>query len=46
MIEFSDFIEDMNLIDLQLQDGSYTWFKGDNQDNLQDRQILVLKRMG
>ncbi|WMV25761.1 hypothetical protein MTR67_019146 [Solanum verrucosum] len=32
MIEFSDFIEDMNLIDLQLQDGNYTWFKGDNHD--------------
>ncbi|XP_059288430.1 uncharacterized protein LOC132041754 [Lycium ferocissimum] len=32
MAEFSDFIEDMNLIDLQLEDGNYTWFKGDNQD--------------
>ncbi|XP_060210641.1 uncharacterized protein LOC132637591 [Lycium barbarum] len=32
MVEFSDFIEDMNLIDLQLEDGNYTWFKGDNQD--------------
>ncbi|WMV17215.1 hypothetical protein MTR67_010600 [Solanum verrucosum] len=42
MIEFSDFIEDMNLIDLQLQDGSYTWFKGDNQDTASriDRFLL------
>ncbi|XP_060202490.1 uncharacterized protein LOC132630925 [Lycium barbarum] len=32
MKEFSDFIEDMNLIDLQLQDATYTWFKGYNQE--------------
>nr|XP_016484663.1 PREDICTED: uncharacterized protein LOC107805183 [Nicotiana tabacum] len=32
MVEFSDFIEDMNLIDLRLEDSSFTWFKGDNQD--------------
>ncbi|XP_047257605.1 uncharacterized protein LOC124889670 [Capsicum annuum] len=30
MKEFSDFIEDMELIDLQLTGASYTWFKGDN----------------
>ncbi|WMV41830.1 hypothetical protein MTR67_035215 [Solanum verrucosum] len=42
MIEFSDFIEDMNLIDLQLQDGNYTWFKGDNHDTTSrfDRFLL------
>ncbi|XP_049387323.1 uncharacterized protein LOC125851597 [Solanum stenotomum] len=42
MIEFSDFIEDMNLIDLQLQDGNYTWFKGDNHDTASriDRFLL------
>ena len=32
MIEFSDFIEDLKLLDTQLEDGQYTWFKGDNQD--------------
>lgn len=26
---FSDFIKDMNLIDLQLGGANYTWFKGD-----------------
>ncbi|XP_070029774.1 uncharacterized protein [Nicotiana sylvestris] len=30
MVEFSDFIEDMELIDLRLEGGYYTWFKGDN----------------
>ncbi|XP_070017166.1 uncharacterized protein [Nicotiana sylvestris] len=30
MVEFSDFIEDMELIDLRLEGGNYTWFKGDN----------------
>lgn len=37
MREFSDFIEDMNLIDLQLDDANFTWFKGDNQDNIKNR---------
>lgn len=32
MKEFSDFIEDMNLIDLQLENASYTRFKGDCHD--------------
>ncbi|XP_075095147.1 uncharacterized protein LOC142173453 [Nicotiana tabacum] len=31
MVEFSDFIDDMNLIDLPLEGGFFTWFKGDNQ---------------
>lgn len=31
MREFSDFIEDMNLVDLQLENANYTWFKGDQQ---------------
>lgn len=30
MVEFLDFVEDMELIDLHLEGGSYTWFKGDN----------------
>ncbi|XP_075111257.1 uncharacterized protein LOC142181712 [Nicotiana tabacum] len=30
MVEFSDFIEDMELIDLQLEGDPNTWFKGDN----------------
>lgn len=29
MVEFSDFIEDMSLIDLQLEGGAYTWYTGD-----------------
>ncbi|XP_016513659.1 uncharacterized protein LOC107830565 [Nicotiana tabacum] len=31
MMKFSDFIDDMNLIDLPLEGGVYTWFKGHNQ---------------
>lgn len=31
MKEFLDFIEDMDLINLQLDDATYTWFKGDQQ---------------
>ncbi|XP_070050365.1 uncharacterized protein [Nicotiana tomentosiformis] len=31
MVEFSDFINDMNIIDLSLEGGVYTWFKGENQ---------------
>lgn len=27
---FSDLIEDLNLIDLQLENAKFTWFKGDN----------------
>lgn len=27
MIDFSDFIEDMELLDLQLERGSFTWFE-------------------
>lgn len=32
MVEFSNFIEDVELIYLQLEGGSYTLFKGDNHD--------------
>ncbi|KAF3645351.1 hypothetical protein FXO38_19673 [Capsicum annuum] len=32
MVEFSDFIEDMELLDPQLEDSSFTWFKGDCQE--------------
>lgn len=31
IIEFSDFTEDMNLINLQLKDGLHTWFRRGNQ---------------
>lgn len=31
MIEFTDFIEDRNLIDLQFKDRPYTGFNGDSQ---------------
>ncbi|XP_070017179.1 uncharacterized protein [Nicotiana sylvestris] len=38
MVEFSDFIEDMELIDLRLEGVYYTWFKGDNRfdDRIRD----------
>ena len=44
MIEFSDFIEDMDLVDLQLVGGNYTWFKGGN-NNVDSRidKILISK---
>lgn len=29
MVEFSDFIEDLSIIDLQLGGGAYTWYRGD-----------------
>ncbi|WMV46111.1 hypothetical protein MTR67_039496 [Solanum verrucosum] len=32
MREFSDFIEDMELVDMHLEDAAYTWFKGDQQE--------------
>ncbi|KAF3628140.1 hypothetical protein FXO37_29530 [Capsicum annuum] len=32
MREFSDFIEDMCLIVLELEDAKYTWFKGENHE--------------
>lgn len=32
MVEFSDFIEDMELMDPQLEGGKYTWFKGDGNN--------------
>lgn len=32
MKEFSDFIKDMKLVDLQLEKGTYTWFKGDQHE--------------
>ena len=44
MIEFSDLIEDMDFVDLQLVGGNYTWFKGDN-NNVASRidRILIFK---
>lgn len=32
MTEFSEFIEDMELVDLHLAGGTYTWMKGDRHD--------------
>ncbi|WMV37016.1 hypothetical protein MTR67_030401 [Solanum verrucosum] len=32
MREFSDFIEDMGLIDLQMENATFTWYKGDNHE--------------
>ncbi|WMV42189.1 hypothetical protein MTR67_035574 [Solanum verrucosum] len=32
MKEFSNFIEYMKLVDLQLEDATYTWFKGDQHE--------------
>lgn len=29
MVKFSDFIEDMSPIDLQLEGDAYTWYRGD-----------------
>lgn len=44
MKEFSDVIEDLNLIDLQLEDNNYTWFKRDNLEAaLRIDRILVLE---
>ena len=31
MEKFTEFIEDLNLIDLPLEGGSYTWSSGSNQ---------------
>lgn len=31
MKEFSDFTEDMSLVDLPLEDAKHTWFRRDNQ---------------
>uniref|UniRef100_A0A0V0HCT0 Putative ovule protein n=1 Tax=Solanum chacoense TaxID=4108 RepID=A0A0V0HCT0_SOLCH len=32
MVEFSDFIEDLELIDLPLEGGTHTWFRGDTNN--------------
>ncbi|CAN4127918.1 unnamed protein product [Withania somnifera] len=32
MKEFSDFFEDLSLIDLQIENATYTWYKGDNHE--------------
>ena len=31
---FSEFIEDLNLIDLPLEGGNYTWFRGSDQPSM------------
>lgn len=41
MLEFSNFIEDMKLVDLELEDASYTWFKGD-QHKVASRIDMIL----
>ena len=44
IIEFSDLIEDMDMVYLQLVGGNYTWFKGGN-NNVASRidKILISK---
>lgn len=32
MREFSNYIEDNELVDMELEDAAYTWFKGDQQE--------------
>ena len=34
MENFSKFIEELNLIDLPLEGGSYTWFSGSDQPSM------------
>ena len=34
MEKFSEFIEDLNLIDLSLEEGSFTWSSGIEQSSL------------
>ncbi|KAG5571318.1 hypothetical protein H5410_061084 [Solanum commersonii] len=42
MMEFSDFIEDTSLIDLQLEGGAYTWYRGDTYITaLRTARILI-----
>ena len=31
---FLEFVEDLNLIDLPLEGGSYTWFRGSNRPSM------------
>lgn len=46
MIELSDTIEDLELIDLLLEGGSYTWLRGDtNNAAFKDRQSFILYRV-
>ena len=42
MEKFSDFIEDLNLIDLPLEGGSYTWSSGTEQPSMSriDRALV------
>ena len=42
MEKFSEFIEDLNLIDLPLEGGSYTWSSGTNQPSMSriDRALV------
>ena len=42
MEKFSEFIEDLNLIDLPLEGGSYTWSTGTNEPSMSkiDRALV------
>ncbi|CAN4119501.1 unnamed protein product [Withania somnifera] len=41
MVEFSDTLQDLELIDLPLEGGTFTWFKGDTYISFQDTQNFV-----
>ncbi|XP_047270577.1 uncharacterized protein LOC124899657 [Capsicum annuum] len=47
MREFSDCIEDLDLIDLQLSGGKYTWYRGDSHTTASriDRIMTTLQRV-
>ncbi|WMV30152.1 hypothetical protein MTR67_023537 [Solanum verrucosum] len=44
MREFSDFKEDMELVDMQLEDAAYTWFKGGQQEAASRIDRIVISK--
>ena len=43
MEKFSEFVKDLNLVDLPLEGGSYTWSSGSNQPTMSriDRALVI-----